>query len=124
LAYLAWLHGMLGNLEVSRVEAERAIAADPLSVFVRAVSVMGFPVNGIPGADSAAALAAHEAALAMEPNSVLNRWTSCVRLSDFGRYAEALERIGRAVELTQRGPLMVGLYARTLALAGRCAEAL
>jgi hypothetical protein len=109
---------------VARAEAERAIAADPLSLFVRAVAVMGFPMHGIPGADSAAALAAHEAALAMEPNSVLHLWMSSVRLTDFGRYAEAVERIARAVELTQRGPLLVGLYARTLALAGRRAEAL
>src|SRR5206468_2313340 len=92
-AYLAWMNGMLGNLEVAKAEAARAIAADPLSVFVRAVSVMGFPVRGIPGADSAAALAAHEAALVMEPNSVLHLWMSCVRLCDFGRYAEAVERI-------------------------------
>jgi serine/threonine-protein kinase len=123
-AYLAWLHGMLGNLDVAKVQAGRAIASDPLSVFVRAVAVMGFPVHGIPGADSAAALAMHEAALAMEPNSVLHLWMSCVRLSDFGRYDEAVERITRAVELTQRGPLIVGLYGRTLALAGRRAEAL
>ena len=123
-AYLAWLNGMLGNLEVAKAEAERAMAADPLSVFVRAVSVMGFPRNGIPGVDSAAALAVEDGALAIDPNSVINLWQSAVRLSDLGRHAEAVERISRAVELTQRGPLVVGLYARTLALAGRRAEAL
>jgi TolB-like protein len=123
-AYLAWMHGMLGNLEAAKAEAERAMAADPLSVFVRAVSVMGFPRNGIPGVDSAAALAVEEGALAIDPNSVINLWQSAVRLSDLGRHAEAVERIARAVELTQRGPLVVGLYGRTLALAGRRAEAL
>jgi hypothetical protein len=35
-----------------------------------------------------------------------------------------VQRIRRAVELTQRGPLMVGMYARALALAGRRDEAL
>jgi len=123
-AYLAFMHGMLGNLEVARAEAERAIAADPLSLFVRAVAVMGFPMHGIPGADSAAALAMHDAALALDPNSVLHLWLSGTRLSDFGRYAEAVERMARAVELTQRAPLIFGLYGRTLALAGRRAEAL
>ena len=123
-AYVALLDAMLGRLEMAKVASARAIAADPLSVFVRAVSVMGFPVRGIPGADSAAALAVHEAAIAMEPNSVLNLWMSAIRLSDLGRHDEALQRMGRAVELTQRGPLVVGLHARALVLAGRRAEAL
>jgi hypothetical protein len=100
------------------------VSLDPLSVFVRAVSVMGFPVVGIPGADSAAALDAHETALAMDPNAVIHLWMSAVRLADFGRHEEAVPRMRRAVELTQRGPLMVGMYARALALAGRREEAL
>jgi serine/threonine protein kinase/tetratricopeptide (TPR) repeat protein len=123
-AYVAFLNGMLGNLEVSKRAAARAVAADPLSVFIRAVSVMGFPVRGIPGADSAAALEAHETALVMEPNSVIHLWMSGIRLSDFGRHEEAIERIRRAVELTQRGPLIVAMHARALALAGRREEAL
>jgi hypothetical protein len=49
---------------------------------------------------------------------------SGVRLADFERHEEAVPRLARAVELTQRGPLLVGLYARALALAGRRAEAL
>ena len=123
-AYIAFLNGMLGQLEVSRAAAARAVAADPLSVFVRAVAVMGFPRDGIPGCDSAAALEAHEAALALDPNAMIHLWMSAVRLSDFGRHDEAIRRLARAVELTQRGPLLVGLYARGLALAGRRDEAL
>jgi serine/threonine-protein kinase len=123
-AYVAFLNGMLGNLEVSKAAAARAVSADPLSLFIRAVAVMGFPVNGIPGADSAAALAAHETGLAMDPNSVIHRWMAAVRLSDFGRHDEALVHLERAVELTQRGPLMVGLYGRALALAGRRDDAI
>jgi serine/threonine-protein kinase len=123
-AYVAYLNAMLGNLDVSKAAAARAIAADPLSLFIRAVSVMGFPPVGIPGADSVAALAAHETALAMDPNSVIHLWMSAVRLADFGRHDEALSRLVRAIELTQRGPLMVGLYARGLMLAGRREEAL
>ena len=123
-AYIAFLNGMLGNLEVSKQAAARAISLDPLSVFIRAVSIMGFPRHGIPGADSAAGLEGHLTGLAMEPNSVIHLWMSAIRLSDFARHEEAVMNMKRAVELTQRGPLMVGMYARTLALAGRRDEAL
>jgi len=123
-AYVALLNGMLGQLELSKAATARAVAADPLSVFIRSASVMGFPTVGIPGADSAAALAAHEAALAMDPNSVVNLWMSAVRLGDFGRHDEAVPRLRRAAELTQGAPLLVGLHARGLALAGRREEAL
>jgi len=123
-AYVAFLNGMLGHLEASKAAALRAVSLDPLSVFVRAVSVMGFPVVGIPGADSLAALDAHETALAMDPNAVIHLWMSAVRLADFGRHEEAVARMRRTVELTQRAPLIVGMYARALALAGRREEAL
>ena len=123
-AYLGTVNGMLGNLEAAQAATARAIALDPLSLFIRLVSVMGYPVRGIPGADSAAARAAHEAALAMDPNSLIHLWMSAIRLADFGRHDEAVPRLARAVELAQRGPLLVGLYARALALAGRRAEAL
>jgi hypothetical protein len=60
----------------------------------------------------------------MDPNAVTHVWMSAIRLSDFGRFDEALERARHAVELTQRGPVLVGVLARTLALAGRRDEAL
>jgi eukaryotic-like serine/threonine-protein kinase len=123
-AYSAFLNGMLGNLEASRSAAARAVALDPLSMFVRAVSVMGFPVVGMPGVDSAAALEAHEAALAMDPNAFIHLWMSGIRLGDLGRHAEAVERLRRAMELSQRSPLVAGMYARALALAGHRDEAL
>ena len=123
-AYTAFLNGMLGNLVEAKAATARAVSLDPLSLFIRAVSVMGYPVHGIEGADSTAALAAHEQALAMDPNSVIHLWMSAIRLSDFGRYDEALQRMARAVELTQRGPLVLGMYGRTLALAGRRDDAL
>ena len=123
-AYYAFLHGMLGNLEISKAAMARAVAADPLSLVIRAFSVMGFPPKGIPGADSAAALEAHDAAIAMDPNTVPHLWMSAIRLSDFGRHDEAVQRLARAVELTQRGPLVLGMYGRALALAGRRDEAL
>ena len=123
-AYMAFLSGMLGDLETAKAAVARAIALDPLSLFIRAVSVMGFPVRGIPGADSAAAVEAHETALAMDPNAVIHTWMLGVRLADFGRHDEAIASVARAVELTQRGPLVVGMYSRALWLAGRRDEAL
>jgi len=121
---LAYLDSLLGNLEEAKAAASQAIASDPLSIYVNAIAVMGFPVHGIEGADSAAALATHEAALRREPNSVMHLWMSGIRLSDFGRHDEAVARIRRAVEQTQRGPLVLGMYGRALALAGRRNEAL
>jgi serine/threonine protein kinase/tetratricopeptide (TPR) repeat protein len=123
-AYVAFLNGMLGNLEICRSAAARAVAADPLSLFIRAVSVMGFPHTGIPGCDSAAALEAHETALAMDPNATIHLWMAAIRLSDLGRHGEAVARVSRAAELTQRGPLILGMLARAMALAGRRDEAL
>ena len=122
--YTAFRAAMLGEFETSAAAAARAVAADPLSVFVRAIAVMGFPRVGPPDCDSTAALRAHETALTIDPNSFLHLWISAFRLCDFGRYDEALERLRRAVELSQRGPLVTGMYGRTLALAGRRAEAL
>jgi eukaryotic-like serine/threonine-protein kinase len=124
LAYTAFLRGVLGDLESCRATVPRAFAADPLSLFVRAVSVMGFPTDGIPGCDSAAALAVHEAALEVDPNAVIHAWMSGVRLADLGRHDEAVARIAHAVELTRRGPLMVGMLGRALWLAGRRDDAL
>ncbi len=123
-AYSAFLNGMLGNLEASKADASRAVALDPLSLFVRAVSVMGFPIVGIPGADTIAALEAHDAALAMEPNAFLHLWMSAIRLGELGRHAEAVARLQRAMELSQWSPLVVGMYARAVWLAGRREEAL
>jgi tetratricopeptide (TPR) repeat protein len=123
-AYTAFHSGMLGDCATSAAAAARAVAADPLSTFVRAVSVMGFPRTGTPECDSAAALRAHEVALAMDPNAVVHLWQSAIRLSEFGRFDEALERTRRAVELTQRGPVLVGIHGGILGRAGRREEAL
>jgi hypothetical protein len=59
----------------------------------------------------------------MDPNAVIHLWMSAIRLQDFGRHEEALAAISRAVELTQRGPLVLGMMGRALVLAGRVDEA-
>ncbi len=123
-AYSAYLSGLLGDWAACTAEAGRAIAADPLSMFVRAVATMGFGISGDLACDSAAALRAHDAALAIDPNAMIHLWMSAIRLGDLGRFDEAIHRMARAVELTQRGPMVVGMFGRILGLAGRRADAL
>ena len=122
--YSAVLHSMLGNLEQSRASAARAVAADPLSAFVRGVSVLCFPEEGIPGCDAAARLAHADAGLALDPESYVCLWVGAVGLSTLGRHDEALERIARAVAIAGRTSYILAVQARLLHQAGRRAEAL
>ena len=78
-AYKALLHATLGNLEISRDAALQAVAADPLSPLVRALSVMGFSQVGIEGCDATAALAAHQEALSADPATTKPQRPSCCR---------------------------------------------
>ena len=55
---------------------------------------------------------------------MIHLWMSAIRLGDLGRFDEAIHRMARAVELTQRGPMVVGMFGRILGLAGRRADAL
>ncbi len=123
-AYLAFLSGCLGDAETCKVAARRAVAADPHSLFVRVVAVMGMRSSHDPEAGAVAALRGHDAALAIDPNAVVHLWMSAVRLGDLGRMDEAIARATRAVEMAQRGPLLLGVLGRLLALAGRRDEAL
>jgi serine/threonine protein kinase/tetratricopeptide (TPR) repeat protein len=118
-AYLALANGLLQRWDSCTAASKRAIECDPLSPFVRAVSVIAFLSTDDPEAGAEAALVQHDEALALDPNSVLNLWISAVRLGDLGRLDEALHRMSRAVELSQRGPLIISMYARLLNLAGR-----
>jgi eukaryotic-like serine/threonine-protein kinase len=123
-AYLALANGLLQRWRECTASSKRAIECDPLSPFVRAVSVIAFLSTDDPDAGAEAALAQHDQALALDPNSVLNLWISAVRLGDLGRFDEALHRMSRAVELSQRGPLIISMYARLLNLSGRREDAL
>jgi serine/threonine protein kinase/tetratricopeptide (TPR) repeat protein len=123
-AYLSFANGLLGRWEACKAASKRAVECDPLSPFVRAVSVIAFHSVDDPDAGAQAALVRHDEGLALDPNSVLNLWISAVRLGDLGRFDEALYRMARAVELTQGGALMIAMHARLLMLAGRRDEAL
>ena len=59
----------------------------------------------------------------MDPNSVINLWMCAIRLQDLGRSDEAIQLFVRAVELTQRGALVLGMLGRAYALSGRVDEA-
>jgi serine/threonine-protein kinase len=122
--YLAYWNGLMGNWRACVSAARRAIELDPLSPFVRAISALGMVSTTDSDADAAAALRLHDEALALDPNSVLNLWLSAVRLGDLGRLDEALARITRAVELAQRGPMILCMMGRLLVHAGRRNEAL
>jgi hypothetical protein len=91
---------------------------------VHAIAALGFFAKDDPDAGAEAALVLYDAALKLDPNSVLPLWLSAVRLGDLGRMDEALQRAGRAVDLSQRGSLHVGVMGRLLVLAGRRADAL
>jgi serine/threonine-protein kinase len=123
-AYLSFTNGLFGRWEACKSASKRAIECDPLSPFVRAVSVIAFHSLTDPDAGAEAALRQHDQALALDPNSVINLWISAVRLGDLGRFDDALPRIRRVVELTQQSPLMIAIHARILMLAGRRDEAL
>ena len=123
-AYRAAVQGLLGNWAACKAAARRAIEADPLSPLVRAISTMTFFAEDDSGADAAAALVQHDIGLDLEPASVINLWVGAMRLADLGRLDEAVVRMTRAVELTQRSPLFLGLLARVYAMAGRRADAM
>ena len=123
-AYLSFTNGLFGRWEACKSASKRAIELDPLSPFVRAVSVIAFHSLTDPDAGAEAALRQHDQALALDPNSVINLWISAVRLGDLGRFDDALPRIRRVVELTQQSPLMIAIHARILMLAGRRDDAL
>jgi serine/threonine-protein kinase len=123
-SYLAYWHGLLGEWDACAREARQAIDTDPLSPFVRAISGLGMFSAWHAEADAEAALRLHTEALALDPNSVINLWLSAVRLGDLGRLDDAIARMTRAVELTQRGTMIVAMLGRLLGLAGRRADAL
>jgi serine/threonine-protein kinase len=123
-ACLSLWYGMRGEWDACDREARQAISADPLSPFVRALSALGMGSPNYPEENGETALALFDEALALDPTSGLSLWASAVRLGDLGRFDEALRRMERAVELTQRGPLVLGMLGRLLCLAGRRAEAL
>ena len=69
------------------------------------------------------ALRVYEEGLALDPNSVLCLWLSALALERLGRFQEEHERSRRAVDLSGRSAMMVGIDCRALFRLGRTDEA-
>ena len=117
--FMGFLCGLLGErAERSRWTA-KAVTFDPLSPFVRGIAGMSHYVTE----DYEEALRLYEEGLALDSNSVLCLWLSAIALERLGRFHEELERMRRAVDLSRRAAIMVGLECRALFRLGRVEEA-
>jgi serine/threonine-protein kinase len=119
-AYAAVWSGLAGDTVTQAAASARAVALDPLSPFVHAIASLSHYATG----DYAAVVALNERGLAIDPNSVVNLWGACISMPYIGRLTEAVACAARAVELGQRGPILVGTLGSLLAKAGRRDEAL
>jgi serine/threonine-protein kinase len=119
-AYAAVWSGLGGDGAARTSAATRATALDPLSPFVHAIASLSHYCTG----DYQTVVALNERGLAIDPNSVVNLWGACCSMPHIGRLEEAITREARAVELGQRGAILVGTLGGLLAKAGRRDEAL
>ncbi|MDF1505029.1 protein kinase [Roseisolibacter sp. H3M3-2] len=119
-AYAAVWHGLAGDADAVAAAVTRATELDPLSPFVHVIGGAACFVSDA----HARGVELCERGLAMDPNSVVCLWGVSTALPHVGRLDEAVARAARAVELSQRGPLLVGVLAKLLARAGRRDEAL
>ena len=117
--YMAYLSGLVGErAECSRWSA-RAVECDPLSPFVRGIAGMGHYCAG--AYDEALRL--YDEGLALDPNTVVCLWQSGMALDRIGQLEEALQRFGRAADLSRRSALMLSFQYRALYKLGRHDEA-
>jgi TolB-like protein len=118
--YVGLWNGLRGDREARSVAIARALELDPLSPFVNCISGLSHIVAG--DDDQGVTLSAKT--LALDPNSIPGLWASCVAHLHIGRMDEAVRDAARAVELGQRGPILLGTLGLILARAGRRDEAL
>ena len=118
-AYMALVSALLGDRVERTKWSLRAVACDPLSPFVRGLAAMSHYCTQ----EYEDALRLYEEGLAMDANSVLCLWQSGMTLDRLGRFAEALERFSRSVDLSRRGVLMLSFQYRALMRLGRRDEA-
>jgi tetratricopeptide (TPR) repeat protein len=96
------------------------VELDPLSPFLHSIAALSHMVSDAD--EDALALALK--GLALDPNSIPNLWASSVSYLRLDRVDDAVRQVTRAVELGQRGPILLGTLGYILAKAGRRDEAL
>ena len=112
-------HGAMGNAAPRTAAVSRLLASDPLSPWAQTMAGHCYYFT----ADYAEALACHNAALALDANTLNALWGSGLVLCHMGRTREAIERMRRAVAAGERGPTTVALLSYVLFIAGELDEA-
>jgi DNA-binding winged helix-turn-helix (wHTH) protein/tetratricopeptide (TPR) repeat protein len=116
--YAVYLH-IMGRFAEAQRELQHALELEPLSIPVHAQMALQGYLSG----DHAEELRACETAVELEPNQFLPRWSLGMAYANLGRYDDALREHERAVDLSGGIGTLRASVARTLAQAGRTAEA-
>jgi len=118
--YLGYWHGLRGERTERTTAINRALDLDPLSHFVHSIASLSYIVTR--EYDEVVALT--QKGLALDPNSIPCWWASAVGNLFRGQTETATRSAIRSVELSQRGPILLGTLGLVLANTGRREEAL
>ena len=110
---------MRGRAEEGRRHLARASDIDPLSVIV--ATMRGFERDL--ARDYAGSEREYRKALELDPHHFLGHWGMGMALQHLGRFAEAVDAHQQASAALEHAPFVRAVTARSLALAGRVAEA-
>jgi eukaryotic-like serine/threonine-protein kinase len=113
--YFGYWSGLRGDCAARSASVARALELDPLSPFLHSIAALSYMVARED--DSALPLALK--GLALDPNSIPCSWASSVCYLRLGQTDAAIRQATRAVELGQRGPILLGTLGHILAKAGR-----
>jgi len=118
--YLGYWHGLRGERAERTTAINRALELDPLSHFVHSIASLAYIVTR--EYDEVVTLT--QKGLALDPNSIPCWWASAIGNLFRGQMETATRSAIRSVELSQRGPILLGTLGLILAKAGRRDEAL
>jgi eukaryotic-like serine/threonine-protein kinase len=118
--YFGYWSGLRGDLAARTASVRRALELDPLSPFVHSIAALSHMVTP----DDEGALPIALKGLELDPNSIPCLWAYSVSSARRGRVEDAIRQMTRAVELGQRGPILLGTLGYILAKEGRRDEAL
>jgi serine/threonine-protein kinase len=118
--YLGYWHGLRGERAERTASINRALELDPLSHFVHSIACLSYIVTR--EYDDVVTLC--QKGLALDPNSIPCWWGSGIANLYRGQMEAATRSAIRSVELSQRGPILLGTLGLVLAKAGRRDEAL